>query len=114
MTVSYDMLPKAKLDFTKISTLAYELEGVGKYSEAIKIYYCLCDGDSSLEAGYFAQRISICYEKLGDNFAAKYWAGRAVEENPTIDQYNEQRKKFSSVGILNLLDLQNIAVPIQQ
>jgi hypothetical protein len=113
MTINYDMLPKTELDFTKISTFANRLEEIGKYSEAIKIYYCLCDGDSSLEAGYFAHRISTCYEKLGDNFAAKYWAGRAVEENPTIGQYTEQREKFSSVEILNLLDLHEIAGPIQ-
>jgi hypothetical protein len=114
MSINYDMLPKTNMDFTKISTIAHRLEEIGKYSEAIKIYYCLCDGDSSLEAGYFAQRISICYEKLGDSFAAKYWAGRAVEENPTIVQYTEQREKFSSVGILNLVDLQEIVAPLQR
>lgn len=108
MPIDYDMLPKTKLDFTKISTFAYRLEETGTYSEAIKIYYCLCDGDSSLEAGYFAQRISICYEKLGDKFAAKYWAGRAVEENPTIDQYTEQRGKFSNIGILEFVDIKEI------
>jgi hypothetical protein len=108
MPLNYNMLPKVHLDFTKISTLADRLEKADNFSDAIRAYLCLCDGDPSLEGGYFANRLSVCYEKLGEFFAAKYWAGRAVEENPGIDQYSVQRAKFENVTILDIFELAKI------
>jgi hypothetical protein len=42
----------------------------------------LGDGNQSLDAGYPAERIAECCEALNDVSAARYWYGRAVEENP--------------------------------
>ena len=44
----------------------------------------MADGDPSLDGGYLGERIAECYGALGDLAAAKYWYGRAVEENPEI------------------------------
>jgi tetratricopeptide (TPR) repeat protein len=56
----------------------------GKVADAIKIYLFMADGDQSLDAGYLGERLGECYEKIGDLHAAKYWYGRAVEENPDV------------------------------
>ena len=54
----------------------------GRPQNAIKIYLFMADGDQSLDGGYLGKELGECYEKLGDLHAAKYWYGRAVEENP--------------------------------
>ncbi len=73
------------------------------YSQALKIYPHMADGDSALDAGYLGFRIGECYERLGDQHAAIYWYGRAVEENPAIEQYGSVRKRHQDVGIDHLL-----------
>lgn len=108
VTFETDMLPLQKLDFNKIEKIGQKLLDGEQYSEALKFYVCLCDGDDYFEAGKYAFQISICYEKLGDKFMAKYWAGLALEQNPTIDFYLMQRQKFDKVGILELVDIEEI------
>lgn len=98
----------AELNFGKIEKIGQELIREKKYSEAIGLYVCLCDGDDYFEAGYYAYQISICFENIGNHFMAKYWAGLAVSQNPNIEKYVNQRQKFSDVNILNIVSLGDI------
>ncbi len=71
-------------DFNRLERQARELIASGKAADAIKIYLFMADGDQSLDAGYLGERLGECYETIGDLHAAKYWYGRAVEENPDV------------------------------
>lgn len=71
-------------DFNRLERQAKDLIATGKAADAIKIYLFMADGDQSLDAGYLGERLGECYEKIGDLHAAKYWYGRAVEENPDV------------------------------
>ncbi len=71
-------------DFNHLDRHAKDLMATGKSADAIKIYLFMADGDQSLDAGYLGERLGECYEKIGDLHAAKYWYGRAVEENPDV------------------------------
>ena len=53
-----------------------------RFSDAVRIYLFMGDGDPSLDAGYLAERLGQCYKSLNDTPAARFWYGRAVEENP--------------------------------
>lgn len=66
----------------------------GEYKEALRVFFFIVDGDATLEADYYAERIGRCYEMLGDLAAAKYWYGRAVEENPAIAPYVMTRQRL--------------------
>ena len=68
------------------------------------IYLHMADGDPSLDAGYLAMQIGACCERLGDLHLARWWYGRAVEENPGIEGYVEARQRLEHVGIATLLD----------
>ena len=63
------------------------------YEDAAEVYYLMADGDPSLDAGYLGHKIGLCYERLGRKCAAAYWFGRAVDENPTVQQYIEARAR---------------------
>lgn len=71
-------------DFNHLDRISKDLIATGKAADAIKIYLFMADGDQSLDAGYLGERLGECYEKIGDLHAAKYWYGRAVEENPDV------------------------------
>jgi len=87
-------------DFNHLERRAKELIARGNAADAIKIYLFMADGDQSLDAGYLGERLGECYENLGDLHAAKYWYGRAVEENPDIRQASvEARKRLHQIGI---------------
>ncbi|HEY5048858.1 MAG TPA: hypothetical protein VII49_12655 [Rhizomicrobium sp.] len=73
-----------KYDFNVLETSARKLKERGRFRDALKIYYFMSDGDPSLDAGYLGERIGECYEALGELQAAKYWYGRAIEENPVV------------------------------
>ena len=75
---------KILYDFNYLERQAKDLIASGKAADAIKIYLFMADGDQSLDAGYLGERLGECYEKIGDLHAAKYWYGRAVEENPDV------------------------------
>jgi hypothetical protein len=64
----------------------------------------MADGDQSLDGGYLAKKIAECYEEMKDLHAAKYWYGRAVEENPEVRiDCVEARKRLEYVTIDDLL-----------
>lgn len=69
-------------DFNVLEQRAAELAGSGRPQDAIKIYLFMAEGDSSLDGGHLAKMIAQCYERIGDLYSAKYWYGRAIEENP--------------------------------
>ena len=68
------------------------------------IYLHMADGDRSLDAGYLAMQIGACCERLGDLHSAKWWYGRAVEENPSIPEYVQARARLEGVGIDHLVE----------
>lgn len=86
-------------DFNLLQQKADQLLKAQRYAEALAIYYYMADGDRSLDAGSLAQRIGAAYEGLGDRHAAKYWYGRAQEENPEIEFYRAARDRLNSVSI---------------
>ncbi|WP_244600707.1 tol-pal system YbgF family protein [Agrobacterium sp. LAD9] len=87
-------------DFNHLERRAKELIATGKAADAIKIYLFMADGDRSLDAGYLGERLGECYENLGDVYAAKYWYGRAAEENPDVRLVSvEARKRLRQVSI---------------
>ncbi len=95
-----------KYDFNVLETRADELMKSGRPQDAIRIYFYMADGDPSLDGGYLGWKIALCYESMGQLYAAKYWHGRAFEENPQVRQYNseENRKRLESlVSIDDLL-----------
>ena len=93
-----------RYDFNVLEKRARELIDVGCPQDAIKIYLFMADGDQSLDAGYLGKRIAECYEMLGDLHAAKYWYGRAIEENPEVRlDCIEARKRLDSLTIDDLV-----------
>ena len=79
-----------KYDFNVLENKAKEFMGAGRYGDAIRIYFFMADGDPSLDAGYLGEKIGQCYEKMGQLYAAKYWYGRAVEENPHVRSVSKE------------------------
>jgi tetratricopeptide (TPR) repeat protein len=87
-------------DFNRLERQAKDLMASGKAADAIKIYLFMADGDQSLDAGYLGERLGECYEKIGDLHAAKYWYGRAAEENPDVRLASvDARQRLHDVGI---------------
>jgi hypothetical protein len=71
-------------DFNVLEKRAKELFDAGRPQDAIRIYFMMADGDPSLDGGDLGRQIGECYEAMGQLYAAKYWHGRAVEENPEV------------------------------
>jgi hypothetical protein len=71
-------------DFNKLEMAAASATDEGRLRDALRIYLFMADGDPSLDGGYLGGRIAECYERLGELDAARYWYGRAVEENPVV------------------------------
>ena len=71
-------------NFNALEQRAQELIDAGRARDAIKIYLFMAEGDPSLDAGYLGKRLGECYETIGDLHAAKFWYGRAAEENPMV------------------------------
>jgi len=85
-------------DFNVLEKRAAELMKAGRAQDAIRIYFYMADGDPSLDGGYLGRKIALCYESMGQLYAAKYWHGRAVEENPHVEiESAEDRKRLESV-----------------
>lgn len=94
-----------KYDFNKLEERAMNLLGLGFPHEAIKIYLFMADGDQSLDGGYLAKKIAQCYEEMKDLHAAKYWYGRAIEENPEVRiDCVKARSRLDHVTIHSLLE----------
>ena len=91
-------------DFNVLEGRAEELIAAGRPMDAIRIYLFMADGDPSLDAGYLGKKLGESYERLGDLHAAKYWYGRAVEENPSVRlDCAAARKRLESVTIDDLV-----------
>ena len=71
-------------DFNALERAAAAAKRDDRHADALRIYYFMSDGDPSLDAGYLAERIAECYEALNDIPAARFWYGRAVEDNPEV------------------------------
>lgn len=95
---------KMKYDFNLLERAASRLMELRRPHDALRIYLFMSDGDQSLDGGYLGKRIAQCYEALGDPYAAKYWYGRAIEENPVVNaDCEEARKKLGELSIDDLL-----------
>lgn len=93
-----------KYDFNVLEKVAAELKKQHRYRDALRIYYFMSDGDSSLDGGYLGKRIAECYVELGEPYAAKYWYGRAIEENPVVNAAcSDTIKSLGNVTIDDLL-----------
>ncbi len=75
-----------KMDFNALEQIADDAIRDGRFKDAIRVYLFMSDGDPSLDGGYLAEQIAHCYEALGDIPAARYWFGRAIEENSKVDK----------------------------
>jgi len=92
-----------RYDFNVLEKRAKELTDSGRMDDALKIYYFMADGDPSLDGGYLGMKIAESYEALGDLHAAKYWYGRAVEENSARDNCSKARERLAHVNIDELV-----------
>lgn len=91
-------------DFNVLQKRAQDLIETGRVRDAIRMYLFMADGDASLDGGYLGERLGECYERIGDLPAAKYWYGRAVEENPAVRLHSaEARKRLSRLTIDDLI-----------
>jgi len=89
-----------RYDFNVLERRAQQLLDQEEPGSALKIYLFMADGDPSLDGGYLGKRIAQCYEQMNDLHAAKYWYGRAVEENPHVRlDCVEARKRLEHVNI---------------
>jgi tetratricopeptide (TPR) repeat protein len=72
-------------DLNALELVASKAFKDGRYKDALRVYLFMSDGDPSLDAGYLAERVAECCEALGDIPAARFWYGRAIEENPEVN-----------------------------
>ncbi|WP_244557327.1 hypothetical protein [Agrobacterium deltaense] len=90
--------------FDELENAAGRLIAEGRVHDAVKIYLFMADGDQSLDGGYLGKKLGECYELLGQLHEAKYWYGRAIEENPVVRaDCQEARDRLEDVGIDTLL-----------
>ena len=91
-------------DFNILEEAAARLALAGRPRDAIKIYLYMAEGDPSLDAGYLAERLGVCYEQAGEPHAARYWYKRALEEGPGFRLEAEKgRERLQDISIDNLL-----------
>ncbi len=95
--------PVERLDFNRLEIAASGYFKSGAFHKALAIYFFMADGDQSLDAGYLAERIAACYQALGELHAAKYWYGRALEENPEV--YASCADRIRELGDLDITSL---------
>lgn len=86
-----------KYNFNTLNDAALKFFESKFYDKAIDIYIFMGDGDPSLDGGFIAYWLGRCYQSLGSLQVAKYWYGRAVEENPQITLYVEARQNLSEI-----------------
>jgi tetratricopeptide (TPR) repeat protein len=95
-------------DFNKLELAAATLKEETRFRDALRVYLFMADGDPSLDGGYLGGRLAECYEHLGDLDAARYWYGRAVEENPHV--YADEaaaRERLGNISIAYLCGPEN-------
>lgn len=91
------------MDSNKLERTASSLIEEGRPKDALRIYLFMADGDPSLDGGYLGGRIARCYEELRELDAARYWYGRAVEEN--LEVRIEEAHARSRLGNISISDL---------
>ena len=91
-------------NFNKLEESALRLSNEGRYADALKIYLYMADGDNSMDGGYLGKKIGDCYRSMGDLHSARFWYGRAIEENPEVNsKYAEIRENLGDTSIDDLL-----------
>lgn len=75
----------------------------GRHGAAIAMYLHMAEGDPSLDGGSLGHAIGASYEALGDLHAARFWYGRACEENPGIDLYQHDFERLMHVTAEDLI-----------
>lgn len=91
------------MDFNEMQAFADAAARAGRYQTAIAMYLHMAEGDPSLDGGSLGHAIGACYEVLGDLHAARFWYGRAAEENPGIDLYRKDFQRLSDVRAEDLM-----------
>jgi len=91
------------MDFDRLQAFADRCVREGRYKTALAIYLHMAEGDPSLDGGSLAHAIGECYRNLGELHAARYWYGRAAQENPGIDRYRRDFDRMSDVRIDDLM-----------
>lgn len=71
-------------DFNTLEVRALTHIEKKEFESALAIYLYMADGDPSLDGGYLGNRIGFAYQQMGRTAEAKYWFGRAAEENPAL------------------------------
>jgi tetratricopeptide (TPR) repeat protein len=92
------------VDVNLVYHCAEEAFALGQYVDALAMYLVLIRSDDSLDAGEVGYRVAQCYERIGDRTSSRFWADRAVAENPSISEYRSYRDRISSdtdVGIVS-------------
>lgn len=82
-----------RYDMNMLERAAKQFFESGEIAKAIRVYLFMADGDASLDGGWLGERLGECYERLGELNAAKYWYGRAIEENPQVCRLSQERRK---------------------
>lgn len=91
-------------DFNRFERSAIKLKELGRWQDALEVYVFMADGDPSLDAGYLGTRIAECYEAMGRLCEAKYWHGRAVEENRGVRLSSEEAlRRIGDMPVEHLL-----------
>ncbi|HEY1932833.1 MAG TPA: hypothetical protein VGG99_12535 [Acetobacteraceae bacterium] len=102
-----------RYDFNVLEKTAGKLLESGRPYDAMRIYLFMADRDNSLDGGRLGERIGGCLERLGDRYSAKFWYGRAVEENPGIPVYVEARKRLEGLNIDDLVPPDDYIRPLK-
>ena len=91
------------MDFNTLQRAADRCVRDGKFGTAVAIYLHMAEGDASLDGGSLGHALGICYERLHDLHAARYWYARAFEENPVIDLYRHDFERMRAVLVDDLV-----------
>ncbi|MGA0596472.1 hypothetical protein [Enterovirga sp. CN4-39] len=91
------------MDPNEMQAFADRCVQTGRFETAIAMYLHMAEGDPSLDGGSLGHAIGACYEGLGDLHAARYWYGRAAEENPAIELYRRDFERMANVRAEDLL-----------
>ncbi len=91
------------MDSNDMQAFADRCVRTGRFETAIAMYLHMAEGDPSLDGGSLGHAIGACYEGLGNLHAARYWYGRAVEENPAVDLYRRDYERMADVKAEDLV-----------
>jgi tetratricopeptide (TPR) repeat protein len=98
------------IDVNAVMSTANWFRNEGDFQSALELYLFLADGDPSLDGGWLGVQIAECYEALGRMNEARYWAGRAENENPTLPDRREIRERLGSIDVDDMVGLPSVSV----